>query len=154
MIKTAAQSRASHSAHGHSVAGHGGPHTSRPMAEVVWPARSGTVGLDQPSKQHVRPAAERPMTHGAGERVLLCGAARCSSAARWPRWKMSAGVSTDAERWTCRARSQGWGLTEEVARWWGGGENSTRRRSAAGEARTVAGVAPRHSWGSARVRER
>jgi hypothetical protein len=48
-------------------------------------------------------------------RSLHAGAAWCLPAARCPRWKTTARVSTDFERRTCRARSQGWGLTEEVA---------------------------------------
>jgi hypothetical protein len=67
---------------------------------------------------------------------------------------MSAGISTDVERGTCRARSQGRGLTKELARRWGGRENSGRRQSAVGEAWRVAHIALRHSYGSARVRER
>jgi hypothetical protein len=67
---------------------------------------------------------------------------------------MTARVSTVVERWTCRARSQGWVLTEEVARWWGGGETSTRWRSVAEGVQIVAVVALRYACGSARVRER
>jgi hypothetical protein len=63
-------------------------------------------------------------------------------------------VSTDIERRTCHTRSQGWGLTEEVARRWGGRETSARQRSAAKGVRTVAGVALRYACGSTRVRER
>jgi hypothetical protein len=48
------------SAQGHSAVEHGGPHASRPMAEAVLPAWSGTAGLVQPLKQPGRPAAERP----------------------------------------------------------------------------------------------
>jgi hypothetical protein len=99
------------------------------------PTRSGTVGLGQTSKWLGWPTAERPTSHGAGERALPRGhrarrgvVAHCPPAARLPRWKMSAGVITDVERWTCRARRQGHGLPEEVARRWGGGENSARRR--------------------------
>jgi hypothetical protein len=54
MIKTVAQCRVSHPAHGHSAVGHGGPHTSWPTAKAARPARSGSVG--------------RPTAHGAGHR--------------------------------------------------------------------------------------
>jgi hypothetical protein len=57
---------------------------------------------------------------------------------------MTAEVSTDVEWQMCWARSQGWGLTKEVA----------RRRSAAEAVRTVPGFAWRYAYGYARVRER
>jgi hypothetical protein len=44
----------------------------------MWPARSGTVVLGQPSKRRGGPVAERPMrptTLGAGERPLPRGGA-------------------------------------------------------------------------------
>jgi hypothetical protein len=64
---------------------------------------------------------------------------------------MSTGVSTDVEWWTCQARRQGWGLTEEVARRWGGGEISAQRRSAVKGGQTAAGDAPRYTCGSMSV---
>jgi hypothetical protein len=93
-------------------------------AQLAWANRqSGSTDL--------QPSGLRPTASGAGEQALLCGhharrgvAARCPPATRWPRGKKSVGVSTDVERWTCCARRQGRGLTEEVAQRWGGGENS------------------------------
>jgi hypothetical protein len=119
------------STQGHSAAGHDGPHASQPTAEAARPARFGTIRLVQLSKRPGRPAAERPTGQGTGcrracapTRSPYAGAAWCVPPARWPRWKTTAGVSTNVEQRTWRARSQGWGLTEEVAQRWGGGETS------------------------------
>jgi hypothetical protein len=100
-------------AQGHSAAGHDGPHTSRPTAEAVWPTRFCTVGLVQSSKWPNRPATERPTDPRRRARALArsphAGVAWCLPSARWPRWKTMAEVSTDVERRTRWARSQGGG---------------------------------------------
>jgi hypothetical protein len=56
---------------------------------------------------------------------------------------MMAGVSTDVERRMCRARNQGWGLIEEVARRWDGRETSAQQRSTTEGVQTVVSDAPR-----------
>jgi hypothetical protein len=139
-IETAAQCWASHSSHSLRRSWAGGPLSS--------------LGRKWPRHPAAHDAGRRRVAFLRGHRARRGAVARCPPTARWPRWKVLAGVSTDVERWTCRARRQGRGLTEEVAQWWGGRENLARRRSMAGNVQTVVGVAPRNSRGSARVRER
>jgi hypothetical protein len=102
-----------------------GPHI-RPTATVQcgvaahtllspWPKRCGLLGpvlLAWANRQSgpagLQPSSLRPTAPGAGEPPLPRGhltrrdaVAWCPMAARWPRRKMSAGVSTVVEWWTC-----------------------------------------------------
>jgi hypothetical protein len=78
--------------------------------------KAGWASAWRPGPARERSTCQRGITRAGHARGVITARGRgmvawCPSVARWPRWKATAGVSTDVERRSCRARSHGWGLT-------------------------------------------